>query len=208
MKGAVSIALALTLSAGAAPAAITLANGGMEAWDSIFNVGNWVETGSIGQSTDAYEGTYALRLGGYPNTRAGQAFVKFDFDLETTYTFSAWVKVVVAPDTSGGNDGGATLGLAVGPVNSTLFASAAPVTDTNGQWQQLSFDYRPADDPNWGSYGGVALVLITQGNWSDPTQPDNTRPGGEALFDAVTVVPEPATLALLGLGALGLRRRR
>lgn len=93
------------------------------------------------------------------------------------------------------------------PGNGTLLATVA---DTGGTW---IVEWATGQEfyPGSGEIaGGPRMFFAAGGHGSSMDGLYNLTPDGETVFlNAVAyMVPEPATIALLGLGALALRRRR
>lgn len=166
-------------------------------WGSGSGTGGWVGNPppSIISDGTAYEGTYYAQI-----TAAGNDYWGYNvvWQGEATeigvwpgvYTMSAQVRSTDTPDPilkvewydSGG-----------GKISEEVTHNAITMDDT---WQLITQDFTaPANTHHVKAVIGWDLAGTVGGSFS-------------VDYDDVSLVPEPATLALLGLGSLFLRRRK
>ncbi len=200
--------------------------GGSGTWVAA---GNFADNGVI--SSNGSGGSAYLPLGSYINDARGTAAGEFNLTIVTSATTNTWASfgfsALAAPDTSENfvvNDGVATLlyrssgelagfrglGSASGTGNSMALTGARTLnvnldlTDWNGT---TNFGTATYSDSVEGVIGTSTLnddsddfasLLISEANTSTAT------------ISSITLeqVPEPSSLALLGLGSLALLRRR
>ena len=98
---------------------------------------------------------------------------------------------------SGGGGGGAILKVESWAGASNIHALEVVIDGVTTEWKNFSMDYIVADGAD-----SIKLVFGTSTAWGGP----NPAPSSYG-FDNLTVIPEPTTMALLGLGAVLLRRR-
>jgi hypothetical protein len=110
-------------------------------------------------------------------------------------TFSADIKAL-----NGLNGGGAILKMESWAAGAMIPSSALEVliSGVTDNWANFSMDYTIANGAD-----AVKFVIGTSTGWAAPNAMDSSY-----AFDNLSVVPEPATMALLGLGALLLKRRK
>ena len=150
-----------------------------------------------------------LRLNDYPSwPSTPQVGVRQDMPVVagTSYTFTVWAKQ--------GNPGGSDT--AWGYVT-WLSSGGSSITGygVNGWLGTYSSAYSgysvPGDDwtfIEWGLDAGTAPIVAPPGATSVAFYLCQYNVGGSLDFDNASIVPEPMTMALLGLGALMLRRRK
>ena len=89
-----------------------------------------------------------------------------------------------------------------------FYATKEYIGNATGAWQQLIADPAADTDATFGAGIWTSLnidhITLTLTSWSD------TGNSIEGYFDNASVVPEPCTMILLGIGSIGvlLRRRR
>jgi len=165
------------------------------AWDvtakdvMLFGVGD----GSGGWSGPALEGNEIVNLGsGYGEGRIEQAFATTPGEL---YQVSFWAREYQGTNTP------------TGIVTLRVYWDNSPPASATGNdlletvtydltWAQYTYNFTATE--------ATSILEFTNGAYNGPDAPDGVS------LDAVSVVlvPEPATLCLLGLGGLLLRRKR
>jgi hypothetical protein len=103
----------------------------------------------------------------------------------TDYTFSAWIAQIYL--------NGLTSNIEFSINGSVIGTYIVPTTTTT--WYEFAKD--------WNS-GSVTQATIT----IRETTGDNSYPGNDFALDDIAFVPEPATIALLGIGGILLRKSR
>ena len=160
----------------------------MGAWDvtakdvMLFGVGN----GDGAWSGPALEGNEIANLGsGYGEGRIEQAFATTPGEL---YDVSFWAKEYEGTNTP--------TGIVYVRVYNGSGDDLNVTTTYDLTWTQYSHTFTASE--------ATSILEFTNGSYSGPDAPDGVS------LDAVSVVlvPEPATLCLLGLGGLLLRRKR
>ncbi len=88
-----------------------------------------------------------------------------------------------------------------------IFESNTGELAAGGDWQIITVPFTlPRADSGENAY--IKLELFGYGWDSANSAPLHNAGANPIMIDAITVVPEPATMAILGLGGLLLRRRR
>ena len=101
------------------------------------------------------------------------------------YTFSAWIAQIYL------NGLASNIEFSINGVSVGTFL----VPTTTPEWQQFTTTW------NAGS-AATAVIAIRE------TTGNNTSPGNDFALDDISLIPEPATMLLLGLGAIALLRKR
>jgi hypothetical protein len=140
---------------------------------------------------DAHTGNYSVEMGIVLGDAGGWAVAvaaNADVSTDTEYTASAYVKNLLQTE--------GTIGFKVEWNSDPWYTTgemfqAVPVSD---DWQLVEWVFTSPSD----AVTGLPVWLI------------NDVPGitSDVLIDDVSLVPEPMTIALFGLGALALHRRR
>jgi PEP-CTERM motif len=89
-----------------------------------------------------------------------------------------------------------TQGPLAGDLDGDGFVGIADLNIVLGAWNQNVPPANPLADPTGDGFVGIADLNVVLGNWNAGTPP------------AASAVPEPATLALLGLGGMAMLKRR
>jgi len=216
------VAALLVLSMSAAAVAIPIVNPGFE--DPVLADGDWaLATGWSGGYYDLSDpgvwvivndgdaGTYnpsaAQGFGGIApdgeNVAYATSYVGYDCGLsqvlsamleaDTNYVLSVLVGNPVLYN--GGWAGDYRIELLAGGTLLASASGASPMTDE--RWSKAILTYNSGAAPDQlGEALEIRLLAVDFADWY------------EVDFDNVALVPEPATLALLGLGALMLKRKR
>ena len=215
------VAALLVLSMSAAAVAIPIVNPGFE--DPVLADGDWDNavgwTGGYYDVTDpgawvvyvgdagAYNPSAAQGFGGIApdgeNVAWTTSFVGYDSGLtqvlsamleaDTNYVLSVLVGNPVLYN--GGWAGDYRIELLAGGTLLASASGASPMTDE--RWSKAILTYNSGAAPDQlGEALEIRLLAVDFADWY------------EVDFDNVALTPEPATLALLGLGALMLKRKR
>jgi hypothetical protein len=123
----------------------------------------------------------------------GLSLASIGFSPGETVTFAADIIDLI----EGGGGGGAILKMESWAGGAMIDVLEVPIIGIAESWANFSMDYTIAAGAEY-----IKLVVGTSTGWVGPN-PVASSYG----FDNLTLVPEPATLALLVLGGLFLRRR-
>ena len=124
----------------------------------------------------------------------GLSLASIGFSPGQTVTFAADIIDLI----QGGGGGGAILKMESWGGGAKLDELEVPIAGITESWANYSMNYTIAAGTDH-----IKLVVGTSTGWAAP----NAVPSSYG-FDNITLIPEPASLALLGLGGLLLRRRR
>jgi hypothetical protein len=174
--------------AGFASAQELIDNFGFETGDLT----SWSSSDASVSMADAVEGTYGANLAGGDSYVSQDIFSKLT--PSTDYEIGAWVRINSIADGSPTWGSLRLRGSEFGNLGTAEFEVSADRSMV-GEWQLISTTWTsPADLSTLGSefYVGITEFGID----------------ADASVDTVSFVPEPASMSLLGLGALALIRRR
>jgi hypothetical protein len=167
-------------------------------------------TGAIGKTSTAAGGYYYALL---TQTYTGAASSTISANPLTGWTFSG-AYATNSPVIAGGVNGG-TAAIAGWTPGTTEYVEIVGWSANLGStWAQIEAQDASGIWNTSGYFGNSAVGYIASGGAGTPAGPSNplfTPTGIPAGFDLVSTVPEPTTIALIGIGGLGLamiRRRK
>jgi len=167
-------------------------------------------SGTIGKTSTAAGGYYYALL---TQTYTGAASSTISANPLNGWTFSG-AYATNSPVIAGGVNGG-TAAIAGWVPGTTEYVEIVGWSSNLGStWAQISAQAASGDWTASGYYGYSAVGYIASGGAGTPAGPSNplfTPTGIPGGFDLVATVPEPTTIALIGIGGLGLamiRRRK
>lgn len=171
-------------------------------WDAYWNeLESWGAPSSAYYETDGSNGYVVADVdgtqgGGYAVVFSGAevSLASLGLTAGQTVTFSADIIDLV----DGGGGGGAILKIESWAGGANIGSLEVAIDGVTASWANYSMEYTIADGAD-----AIKLVVGTSTGWSSANAVASSYG-----FDNLTLVPEPTTLALLGLGGLLLRRKK